>query len=93
VGGEDRGAARVTGRKPGRVGLALPTVPHARRLAEEPLADLYAAHRTWVANRVTAATKRSPRTRCRRLAGGSHAMIDEQPAALATATGDFLAAR
>jgi pimeloyl-ACP methyl ester carboxylesterase len=60
---------------------------------QEPFAGLYAAYRQWAADQVAAAARRAPRMRFVRLADASHAMIDEQPAALARLIGEFLAAR
>jgi pimeloyl-ACP methyl ester carboxylesterase len=60
---------------------------------QQPYAELYAAYREWVADRVAAAARRSPRMRYLRLADASHAMIDQQPDRLAAVIGEFLTAR
>ncbi|GGQ57235.1 alpha/beta fold hydrolase [Couchioplanes azureus] len=67
------------------------TVLATRNLPEqEPLADLYAAHRRHLLAQAETAAKVNPRMRHLQLADASHAMVIEQPEVLASVIGDFL---
>ncbi|HEX8631192.1 MAG TPA: alpha/beta hydrolase [Catenuloplanes sp.] len=60
---------------------------------QEPFADLYAAYRRGVAQRVEAIAKTTPWLQFLHLEGASHAMVAEQPHRLAALIGEFLTAR
>lgn len=60
---------------------------------QEPFAELYAAYRRGLADRIAAAARRAPRLRYTHLADASHAMLTEQPDRIAALVGDFLTAR
>lgn len=57
---------------------------------QEPFAELYAAHRSYLVAQATAAAKANPRMRYLQLEDTSHAMVIEQPELLASLIGDFL---
>jgi pimeloyl-ACP methyl ester carboxylesterase len=57
---------------------------------QEPFADLYAAHRRFLADQVATAAKVAPRFRYLQLEDASHAMVIEQPEVLAAIITDFL---
>jgi pimeloyl-ACP methyl ester carboxylesterase len=57
---------------------------------QEPFAEVYAAYRRGVADRVAAAARTAPRMRYLQLEDASHAMPMEQPDRLAALIGDFL---
>ena len=57
---------------------------------QEPFADLYAAHRRFLADQAAAAAKVAPQFRYLQLEDASHAMVIEQPEALAAIITDFL---
>jgi pimeloyl-ACP methyl ester carboxylesterase len=58
---------------------------------QEPFADLYAAHRRFLTDQAAAAAKVAPQFRYLLLEDASHAMVIEQPEALAGIITDFLA--
>jgi pimeloyl-ACP methyl ester carboxylesterase len=62
------------------------------RPEQQPYADLYAAYRRYLVAQVTAAARTAPRLRYLQLEDASHAMVIEQPEALAKVIGDFLTA-
>ena len=72
-------------RCPELVVLATREVPE-----QDPLAVLFAAHRRFLAEQAAAAAKVAPGFRYVRLADASHAMVIEQPDALAAVITDFL---
>nr|BFE68668.1 hypothetical protein GCM10020092_019690 [Actinoplanes digitatis] len=79
----------------GPVYAATPThtlaVLATRNLPEqEPFADLYAAHRSFLLDQAEAGAKANPRMRYLQLEDASHAMVIEQPELLASLIGDFL---
>jgi pimeloyl-ACP methyl ester carboxylesterase len=57
---------------------------------QQPFADLYAAYRRGVADRVAAVARSAPAMRYLRLEGASHAMLVEQPDRLGSLVDDFL---
>jgi pimeloyl-ACP methyl ester carboxylesterase len=58
--------------------------------AQEPFADLYAAHRRYLLDQAKAGAEANPRMRYLQLEDASHAMVIEQPELLASLIGDFL---
>ena len=58
---------------------------------QEPFAELYAAYRRHLAEQAAAVAAAAPRFRYVRLEDASHAMVIEQPEALARTIADFLA--
>jgi pimeloyl-ACP methyl ester carboxylesterase len=57
---------------------------------QEPFAELYAAHRRYLLDQAEIAAQANPKMRYLRLDNASHAMVIEQPEALAKLIGDFL---
>jgi hypothetical protein len=58
--------------------------------AQEPFAELYAAHRQYLLAQAQAGAEANPRMRYLQLEDASHAMVIEQPELLASLIGDFL---
>ena len=82
----DLGPVYAATRCPELVVLATRDLPE-----QQPFADLYAAHRRFLAEQVAAAAIQAPQLRYLQLADASHAMVIEQPDTLASLIGDFLA--
>ena len=57
---------------------------------QEPFADLYAAHRSFLLDQAVTAARANPQLRYLQLEDASHAMVIEQPELLAKLIGDFL---
>ena len=68
----------------------LVVLPTRESPEQEPFAEVYAAYRRFLAGQAAAAARAAPRFRCLQLEDASHAMVIEQPDALATIIGDFL---
>lgn len=58
---------------------------------QQSFADLYAAYRGWLSQRLDSATRDNPRLRVRHLPGASHAMLAERPGEIADLVASFLA--
>jgi pimeloyl-ACP methyl ester carboxylesterase len=69
---------------------ALAVLPTRDLPEQQPFAELYAAHRRYLHEQAAAAAKAAPQFRYLHLEDASHAMVIEQPEALARIISDFL---